>query len=58
MEWNLHFFLITILESQGLVCHEQCSSDGCWGPGPDECLSCKSYKSKDTCVPGCNATRG
>ncbi|XP_055943820.1 epidermal growth factor receptor-like [Argiope bruennichi] len=43
---------------QGLVCDEQCSSEGCWSSGPDQCLSCKSYKLKDTCVSGCNTTRG
>lgn len=47
-----------ICESKGLVCHSQCSNDGCWGSGPDECLSCKAYKLKDTCVHSCNTTKG
>lgn len=40
----------------GLQCHEQCARDGCWGPGPDECLSCNNYKLDDYCVANCNST--
>lgn len=40
----------------GLQCHEQCARDGCWGPGPDECLSCNNYKLEDYCVVNCNST--
>lgn len=43
---------------KGLVCDPQCATDGCWGPGPDECLSCRSYKLGDTCIEGCNTSRG
>uniref|UniRef100_A0A3Q2V8M6 Receptor protein-tyrosine kinase n=1 Tax=Haplochromis burtoni TaxID=8153 RepID=A0A3Q2V8M6_HAPBU len=35
------------------VCHPLCSSDGCWGPGPDQCVSCKKYSRGGTCVPDC-----
>uniref|UniRef100_A0A8C9ZPK1 Receptor protein-tyrosine kinase n=1 Tax=Sander lucioperca TaxID=283035 RepID=A0A8C9ZPK1_SANLU len=28
---------------EGHVCDPLCSSDGCWGPGPNQCLSCKKY---------------
>ncbi|XP_057701747.1 receptor tyrosine-protein kinase erbB-3-like [Corythoichthys intestinalis] len=37
----------------GHVCDPMCSSDGCWGPGPDQCLSCKKYSRRGTCVPEC-----
>ncbi|XP_036007422.1 receptor tyrosine-protein kinase erbB-3a isoform X3 [Fundulus heteroclitus] len=37
----------------GLVCDPLCSSDGCWGPGPDQCVSCKKYSRGGTCVPDC-----
>ncbi|XP_061640418.1 receptor tyrosine-protein kinase erbB-3a [Phyllopteryx taeniolatus] len=37
----------------GHVCDQLCSSDGCWGPGPDQCLSCKKYSRGGTCVPEC-----
>lgn len=39
----------------GLKCHEQCAQDGCWGPNPDECLSCNNYKLDDYCVINCNS---
>lgn len=39
----------------GLYCHDQCTKDGCWGPGPDECLSCNSYKLEDYCVDNCTS---
>ncbi|KAK2862208.1 hypothetical protein Q5P01_001741 [Channa striata] len=37
----------------GHVCDPLCSSDGCWGPGPDQCVSCKKYQRGGTCVPDC-----
>ncbi|XP_074598679.1 epidermal growth factor receptor [Brevipalpus obovatus] len=42
----------------GLHCHPQCGSDGCWGPGSDECLSCLSYRLGDTCIDSCNTSMG
>jgi len=39
-----------------LQCHNQCAQDGCWGPGPDECLSCNNYKLDDFCVDNCTST--
>ncbi|XP_068450203.1 receptor tyrosine-protein kinase erbB-3a isoform X2 [Clinocottus analis] len=38
---------------EGHVCDPLCSSDGCWGPGPNQCLSCKKYSRVGTCVPDC-----
>ncbi|KAM4740868.1 receptor tyrosine-protein kinase erbB-3a [Anableps anableps] len=38
---------------EGHVCDPLCSSDGCWGPGPDQCVSCKKYSRGGTCVPDC-----
>ncbi|XP_054639834.1 receptor tyrosine-protein kinase erbB-3-like [Dunckerocampus dactyliophorus] len=38
---------------EGHVCDPLCSSDGCWGPGPDQCLSCKKYSRGGTCVADC-----
>uniref|UniRef100_A0AAY5EKJ7 Receptor protein-tyrosine kinase n=1 Tax=Electrophorus electricus TaxID=8005 RepID=A0AAY5EKJ7_ELEEL len=43
---------------EGHVCDPLCSSDGCWGPGPDQCLSCKNYSRGGTCVPHCNFLTG
>ncbi|KAL7891576.1 hypothetical protein AOLI_G00010520 [Acnodon oligacanthus] len=44
--------------SEGHVCDPLCSSDGCWGPGPDQCLSCKNFSRGGTCVPHCNFLEG
>ncbi|CAG5981670.1 unnamed protein product [Menidia menidia] len=38
---------------EGHVCDPLCSSDGCWGPGPDQCVSCKKFSRGGTCVPDC-----
>ncbi|XP_015226132.1 PREDICTED: receptor tyrosine-protein kinase erbB-3 isoform X2 [Cyprinodon variegatus] len=38
---------------EGHVCDPLCSSDGCWGPGPDQCVTCKKYRRGGTCVPDC-----
>uniref|UniRef100_A0A671Y7E1 Receptor protein-tyrosine kinase n=1 Tax=Sparus aurata TaxID=8175 RepID=A0A671Y7E1_SPAAU len=27
-----------------MVCDRMCSDDGCWGPGPDQCLSCRYFR--------------
>jgi epidermal growth factor receptor len=43
--------------AKGLVCHEQCAQGGCWGPGQEECLSCKHYKLDDYCVKDCASTK-
>uniref|UniRef100_A0A3Q1C6L6 Receptor protein-tyrosine kinase n=1 Tax=Amphiprion ocellaris TaxID=80972 RepID=A0A3Q1C6L6_AMPOC len=46
-----------ILSSSSLndnhVCDPLCSSDGCWGPGPNQCVSCNKYSRGGTCVPDC-----
>uniref|UniRef100_A0A3P8UVQ1 Receptor protein-tyrosine kinase n=1 Tax=Cynoglossus semilaevis TaxID=244447 RepID=A0A3P8UVQ1_CYNSE len=39
--------------SEGHVCDPLCSSEGCWGPGPDQCLSCQKYDRGGTCVSDC-----
>uniref|UniRef100_A0A4W5NWC1 receptor protein-tyrosine kinase n=1 Tax=Hucho hucho TaxID=62062 RepID=A0A4W5NWC1_9TELE len=35
---------------EGHMCDPLCSSEGCWGPGPDQCMSCKNYNRGGTCV--------
>uniref|UniRef100_A0A672JRF9 receptor protein-tyrosine kinase n=1 Tax=Salarias fasciatus TaxID=181472 RepID=A0A672JRF9_SALFA len=37
----------------GHVCDPLCSSDGCWGPGPNQCVSCEKYSRGGTCVSDC-----
>lgn len=48
-------FLLTELDNQ--VCSEECTSAGCWGVGPDECLECQSYIYKGTCLGTCKSLR-
>lgn len=45
-----------IAGSEGLICSEECTSDGCWGPGPDQCLDCKHFKFNGTCLNSCVST--
>ncbi|KAK9523950.1 hypothetical protein VZT92_017826 [Zoarces viviparus] len=39
---------------QRMVCDQMCSDDGCWGPGPDQCLSCRYFRRGRACVESCN----
>nr|XP_032641544.1 receptor tyrosine-protein kinase erbB-3 [Chelonoidis abingdonii] len=43
---------------EGKVCDPLCSSDGCWGPGPDQCISCRNYSREGTCVATCSFYQG
>ncbi|XP_050308574.1 epidermal growth factor receptor isoform X2 [Anthonomus grandis grandis] len=45
-------------KAKGLICDEQCSSDGCWGPGPDQCLSCAHFKLDNRCLQNCTVEPG
>lgn len=45
-------------KAEHLVCDAQCSSEGCWGAGPDQCLSCANYQFGDKCVENCNIYTG
>ncbi|XP_020836941.1 epidermal growth factor receptor isoform X1 [Phascolarctos cinereus] len=42
----------------GHVCHELCSPDGCWGPKPSHCLSCRYVSRHKKCVEKCNILEG
>ncbi|XP_067357691.1 receptor tyrosine-protein kinase erbB-4-like isoform X1 [Channa argus] len=43
---------------QRMVCDRMCSDDGCWGPGPNQCLSCRYFRRGRTCVESCNLYDG
>ncbi|KAM4559715.1 receptor tyrosine-protein kinase erbB-4-like isoform 3-T3 [Odontesthes bonariensis] len=43
---------------QRMVCDRMCSDDGCWGPGPDQCLSCRYFKRGRSCVESCKLFDG
>nr|XP_023021161.1 epidermal growth factor receptor [Leptinotarsa decemlineata] len=45
-------------KARGLVCDEQCSKDGCWGPGPDQCLSCAHFRLGTKCLENCSVVSG
>ena len=40
------------------MCHPQCSSDGCWGSGPDHCLECQNFTLEGECVETCDSSQG
>uniref|UniRef100_A0A665XDH1 Receptor protein-tyrosine kinase n=1 Tax=Echeneis naucrates TaxID=173247 RepID=A0A665XDH1_ECHNA len=41
-----------------MVCDPLCSDAGCWGPGPDQCLSCRYFSRGRICVDTCNLYEG
>uniref|UniRef100_UPI003AAAAD41 receptor tyrosine-protein kinase erbB-4-like n=1 Tax=Centroberyx gerrardi TaxID=166262 RepID=UPI003AAAAD41 len=43
---------------QRMVCDRMCSDAGCWGPGPDQCLSCRYFSRGRICVESCNLFDG
>ncbi|MBN3297617.1 ERBB4 kinase, partial [Amia calva] len=44
--------------AERMVCDPLCSDDGCWGPGPDQCLFCRFFSRGRTCVESCNLYEG
>ncbi|XP_038642460.1 receptor tyrosine-protein kinase erbB-4-like isoform X1 [Scyliorhinus canicula] len=40
------------------MCDPLCSSDGCWGPGPSQCLLCGFHSRGGTCVKSCHFLEG
>ncbi len=45
-------------QEMGLVCNPQCSDEGCWGLGANECLSCAHFQLNDTCIESCDPELG
>uniref|UniRef100_A0A3Q1ASB0 Receptor protein-tyrosine kinase n=1 Tax=Amphiprion ocellaris TaxID=80972 RepID=A0A3Q1ASB0_AMPOC len=45
--------ILNLVMNDNHVCDPLCSSDGCWGPGPNQCVSCNKYSRGGTCVPDC-----
>ncbi|KAH0629286.1 hypothetical protein JD844_011234 [Phrynosoma platyrhinos] len=45
-------------KKEGKVCDPLCSNNGCWGPGPDNCVTCRNYSRAGTCVDSCNFYEG
>uniref|UniRef100_S4RD75 receptor protein-tyrosine kinase n=1 Tax=Petromyzon marinus TaxID=7757 RepID=S4RD75_PETMA len=44
--------------ADGAVCDLLCSEHGCWGPGPDQCISCRFFRRARSCVESCYITEG
>lgn len=40
--------------AEGHVCDPLCSDSGCWGLGPEQCLSCRNHSRLGVCVSHCN----
>ncbi|XP_054848100.1 epidermal growth factor receptor isoform X2 [Eublepharis macularius] len=40
------------------ICHPLCSDNGCWGPGPSQCFSCRHFSRQRECVQECNIWQG
>ncbi|XP_044760747.1 epidermal growth factor receptor isoform X2 [Coccinella septempunctata] len=47
-----------VCKRKKLVCDDQCSEDGCWGAGPDQCVSCAHFRLSDTCLQNCSILPG
>uniref|UniRef100_A0A674MHP6 Receptor protein-tyrosine kinase n=1 Tax=Takifugu rubripes TaxID=31033 RepID=A0A674MHP6_TAKRU len=41
-----------------LTCDPECTALGCWGPGPDMCVSCRHFIRRGHCVTSCNVLYG
>lgn len=46
-----------VCEAEGRVCHPLCEG-GCWGPGPSQCASCKTFQRGTECVEQCDIYQG
>ncbi|XP_035526470.1 epidermal growth factor receptor [Morone saxatilis] len=40
------------------TCDRKCTTDGCWGPGPNMCFACRDYSRDGSCVDSCNILEG
>ncbi|CAG0917994.1 unnamed protein product [Notodromas monacha] len=47
-----------VCRKKGLECDPQCSEEGCWGPGSNQCVSCLNFESDGRCVASCNHAEG
>ncbi|KAJ8778755.1 hypothetical protein J1605_013432 [Eschrichtius robustus] len=45
-------------KATGHVCNPLCSSEGCWGPKPKDCVSCRNFSRGKECVEKCNILKG
>ncbi|KAL7886713.1 hypothetical protein AOLI_G00044340 [Acnodon oligacanthus] len=45
-------------EFQNSICDGMCTEEGCWGPGPSMCFSCRRVSRRGSCVNACNLLEG
>ncbi|KAM4856602.1 epidermal growth factor receptor isoform 2-T2 [Urocitellus parryii] len=45
-------------KNRGHFCNPLCSSEGCWGPEPRDCVSCQNVSRGKECVEKCNVLEG
>ncbi|KAL0984479.1 hypothetical protein UPYG_G00142050 [Umbra pygmaea] len=46
-----------LCEVEDRVCHPLCAN-GCWGPGPSQCVACSKFQRGKECVVECNLHQG
>uniref|UniRef100_A0A7N6AFC5 Receptor protein-tyrosine kinase n=1 Tax=Anabas testudineus TaxID=64144 RepID=A0A7N6AFC5_ANATE len=60
-QWN-HLFRSTDqgirLNNNNQTCDSECTDEGCWGPGPTMCVTCKHFNRGGRCVASCNLLQG
>ena len=44
--------------TENTKCHPACDSNGCWGPGNNECLNCAGLSYEGTCDDECDKELG
>uniref|UniRef100_A0A8C6V2U7 Receptor protein-tyrosine kinase n=1 Tax=Neogobius melanostomus TaxID=47308 RepID=A0A8C6V2U7_9GOBI len=44
--------------SKNNTCDRKCTTEGCWGPGPDMCFTCQDFSRDGSCVDTCNILEG
>nr|XP_057916904.1 melanoma receptor tyrosine-protein kinase-like isoform X2 [Doryrhamphus excisus] len=47
-----------LCQQQNHTCDMQCTDQGCWGPGPTMCVSCRNFDRRGCCVALCNLLHG
>ncbi|XP_068593201.1 melanoma receptor tyrosine-protein kinase isoform X1 [Cebidichthys violaceus] len=47
-----------VCERQNRTCDLECTDEGCWGPGPTMCVSCRHFNRRGRCVALCNLLQG
>jgi len=59
--WFLHCVYVCVCvfaEAQKRLCHPECTDDGCWGAGDDQCLACAHYRHGQRCLASCQQETG